>query len=228
MAAPPSHERGMHVHEAVAARRSIRAFLPEAIPQETLRRIFERAQRAPSWCNIQPWRVWIASGDACATLKKELVEAAGSKMPCPDVTFPVDYPEPYLTHRRACGKALYEAMGVKRDDGPGRQAAWMRNFVAFDAPHVAIVAFDKRFAIWAALDIGCWLDTVMLLAEEEGYATCAQASLSLYPDVLRARLGIGDDVTILFGIGLGKPDPDAAANRCVTTREPVETNVKFV
>jgi nitroreductase len=218
----------MHVHEAVAQRRSIRAFLPEPIPHTTLTRIFERAQRAPSWCNIQPWRVWVASGETASTLKAELVAAAGAKLPNPDVAFPTDYPEPYLTHRRACGKALYEVMGVKRDDGPGRHAAWMRNFVAFDAPHVAIVAIDKRFAMWAALDVGCWLQALMLLAEEEGYATCAQASLSLYPDVLRARLGIGDDVTILFGIGLGKPDPDAAANRCITTREPVEANVRFL
>jgi len=218
----------MQVHEAVAQRRSIRAFLPDPIPRETLTRIFERAQRAPSWCNIQPWRVWIASGETCATLKRELVEAASARMPSPDVPFPGEYPEPYLTHRRACGKALYEAMGVARDDGPARQAAWMRNFVAFDAPHVAIVAIDKRFGIWAALDVGCWLVSVMLLAQEEGLVTCAQAALSLYPDVLRARLGVGDDVNVLFGIGLGREDTSAAANKCVTSREPLEKNLTFV
>lgn len=218
----------MHVHEAVASRRSIRAFLPEPIPKETLTRIFERAQRAPSWCNIQPWRVWVASGDVAAQLKSGLVAAAGSRMPSPDVPFPGEYPEPYATHRRACGKALYDAMGVERHDGPARHAAWMRNFVAFDAPHVAIIGIDRRWAIWAALDVGCWLETVMLLAEEEGYATCAQASLSLHPEVLRPLLGIDDQVQILFGLGLGKPDPDAAANRCITSREPLEANVKLI
>ena len=222
------HEARMQVHEAVAQRRSIRAFLPEPIPREVLARIFERAQRAPSWCNIQPWRVWIASGETCASIKSELVLAAGARMPSPDVAFPSDYPEPYLTHRRACGKALYDAMGVARDDGPARHAAWIRNFVAFDAPHIAIVAIDKRFAIWGALDVGCWLEAVMLLAEEEGYATCAQASLSLYPDVMRTKLGIGDDVNILFGLGIGKADLGAAANACVTSREPLEKNVTFV
>jgi nitroreductase len=218
----------MDVHEAVAQQRSIRAFLPDPGPRETLTRIFERAQRAPSWCNIQPWRVWIASGETRTALIGDLVAAAGARMPSPDVAFPSDYPEPYLGHRRACAKALYDVMGVARDDGPARHAAWMRNFVAFDAPHVAIVAIDKRFAIWAALDVGCWLETVMLLAEEEGLSTCAQASLSLYPDVLRARLGVGDDVNVLFGLGIGKRDPDAAANRCVTAREALEKNVTFV
>lgn len=218
----------MHVHEAVAARRSIRAFLPDPVPRETLERIFTRAQRAPSWCNIQPWRVWMASGETAAGLKADLVGAAQSRMPSPDVPFPTDYPEPYLQHRRACGKALYDAMGVARDDGPARHAAWMRNFVAFDAPHVAIVAIDRRFGMWATLDVGCWLQTVMLLAEEEGLTTCAQASLSLYPDLVRTRLGIPDEVQVLFGLGLGKPDLAAAANQCVTTREPLEKNLTFV
>jgi len=209
-------------------RASKRAFRPEPLSRERLVALFAAAQRAPSWCNIQPWRVWVASGETCAALKADLVTAAQSRMPSPDVAFPSDYPEPYLGHRRACGKALYDVTGVARDDGPARQAAWMRNFVAFDAPHVAIVAIDKRFAIWGALDVGCWLETLMLLAEEEGYATCAQASLSLYPDLLRARLGVGDDVNVLFGVGLGKRDPDAAANRCITTREALEKNVTFV
>lgn len=218
----------MLVHEAVAQRRSIRAFLPDAVPRETLERIFERAQRAPSWCNIQPWRVWLASGERAAALKAGLVEAAGSRMPSPDLPFPTDYPEPYGTHRKQCAKALYEVMGVRRDDGAARHAAWMRNFVAFDAPHVAIVGIDRRFGIWAALDVGCWLQSVMLLAEEEGLATCAQAALSLYPDVLRPLLGIDDGVQIMFGLGIGKPDPSADANRCITTREPLSANLTFV
>ena len=125
-------------------------------------------------------------------------------MPNPDVPFPTNYPEPYGTHRRECGKALYDAMGVRRDDGPARHAAWLRNFVAFDAPHIAIICIDRRFGFWAGIDVGCWLQSVMLLAEEEGLATCAQASLSLHPEVLRPLLGIGDDMQILFGLASGE------------------------
>src|SRR5258708_1059879 len=120
----------------MATRKSVRAFLPRSVEAETLQRIFERAQLAPSWCNIQPWRVWVTSGEATAQLTPALVEAAGSSSPSTDFPFPADYPEPYGTHRKACGKALYEAMGVARDDHAGRHAAWLRNFFAFDAPHV--------------------------------------------------------------------------------------------
>jgi nitroreductase len=217
----------MDVETAVAERRSVRAFLPKDVPRETLERIFERAQRAPSWCNIQPWRVWIASGETRMQLVKEMATAATETSPSPDVPFPAEYPEPYGTHRRACGKALYEAMGVARDDGPARQAAWLRNFVAFDAPHVAIVGIDRRFDLYAALDVGCWLQTVLLLARAEGVAACAQASLSLYPGVSRRVLGVTEDVKILFGIGLGYEDEAAPANACRTARDPLANNVAF-
>lgn len=217
----------MDVSEAVALRRSTRAFLPKDVPNETLRSIFERAQRAPSWCNIQPWRAWVASGETRARLAREMARAALEDAPSPDVPFPTDYPEPYGTHRRACGRALYEAMGVARDDSAARQAAWLRNFVAFDAPHVAIVGIDRRFDLYAALDVGCWLQTLLLLAREQGVSACAQASLSLYPHVSRQVLGVPEQVRIVFGIALGYEDPDAPANACRTTREPVESNVVF-
>src|SRR5690606_2484118 len=117
---------------ALASRRSVRAFTQREVPRDTLRSIFERAQQAPSWCNIQPWRVWLASGVARARFTEGMCEAATTRMPVPDVPFPGEYPEPYGTHRKECGKALYQAMGVARDDRAARQGAWMRNFVAFD------------------------------------------------------------------------------------------------
>ena len=218
----------MKVAEAIATRRSVRAFLPEPIPAETLTRIFGEAQRAPSWCNIQPWRVWIATGTKRDELVTELKNAAMTQLPTPDLAFPLDYPEPYNTHRRQCGKALYEAMGVARDDSEGRRGAWMRNYEAFDAPVIAIVTMDKRFGLYGALDLGCWLQSVMLLAVEEGLATCAQAAMAAFPGVHRRVLGVGEDVNVVCGIALGREDPTAAANACRTSRDPLERNVFFV
>ncbi len=213
--------------EALQTRKSVRAFLPREVPEPLLKKIFEAAQRAPSWCNIQPWRVYVASGDRRNVLTERLLAAAQSSTPEPDVPFPADYPEPYGGHRRACGKALYEAMGVERHDGEGRHRAWLRNFVAFDAPHVALVGIDRRFDLYAALDVGCWLQALMLAATAEGVASCAQASLAIYPQIAREVLGIPEGTKLLFGVGLGYEDIDAPANRCHTTREPLEANVAF-
>ena len=96
-------------------------------------------------------------------------------MPEPEQPFPTDYPEPYDALRRQCGASLYSAMSIAREDKAARFGAWMRNYAAFDAPHVAIVAMDRRFGLYAAIDVGCWLQSVLLAATSEGVSTCAMA-----------------------------------------------------
>jgi nitroreductase len=218
----------MDLHEAITQRRSVRGFRHDAVPRAVVERVFAEAQLAPSWCNIQPWRVWVATGPKRDALVAGLEEAARTTTPTPDVPFPSDYPSPYDRHRKECGKALYEAMGVARGDGPARLAAWMRNFCAFDAPVVSLVGIDARFGLYAALDVGCWLQTLLLAAAAEGLATCAMASLATYPDVARKVLGIPEGTSLLFGIALGYEDTAVAANACRTTRSPLSDNVVFV
>jgi len=118
---------------ALAARRSVRGFRPEPFDQEEVRRLFAMAQRAPSWCNIQPWRVWVTAPPVTGELAAALGEAARSGLPAPEIAFPGDYPEPYLAHRRACGFALYQSMGIAREDKASRYEAWLRNYALFDA-----------------------------------------------------------------------------------------------
>jgi len=80
----------MDLDRAVAERRSVRAFLSEEVPRDLLERVFQTAQQAPSWCNIQPWRVYVASGERRARLTAALLAAAKGSPPEPDVPFPFD------------------------------------------------------------------------------------------------------------------------------------------
>jgi nitroreductase len=216
------------LERALAGRKSVRGFRPEPIERADLERLFAAAQRAPSWCNIQPWRVWITSPPATAGLTAALLAAAQTSTPAPDVRFPVDYPEPYLAHRRACGGALYGAMGIGRDDKARRWDAWLRNYAAFDAPHVAIVARTRALGEYATLDVGVWLGVLVATAALMGIDLCAMASTAAYPQVLRERLGIPTDLDVLFGIAIGREDPAVPANACRTTREPLAANLTFV
>ena len=208
-------------------RRSARAFSPEPLPRAVLHRLFAAAQRAPSWCNVQPWRVVVTEPPRAAARAQALLAAAKAGLPHADVPFPLDYPPPYKQQRVACGVALYQAMGVARDDTDGRYAAWLRNYALFDAPHAAIVACDRRLGPYAYLDVGVWLGYVLTAAAALGVDACPMASVAAYPDALRAALPIAETDVILFGIALGRADAEAPANRCRTTREPVETNVTF-
>lgn len=209
-------------------RRSTRAFRPEPIDRATLQRIFAAAQNAPSWCNVQPWRVAITEPPVTGVLATTLQQAARSGLPHPEVPFPIEYPSPYKEHRIKCGAALYQAMGIAREDKASRYDAWLRNYALFDAPHLAVVACDRRLGPYAYVDVGVWLGYVVTAATLLGIDACPMASIAAYPEPLRARLPIADTDVILFGLVLGHADDNAAANLCRTTREPVEENVHFV
>ena len=95
-----SIEAGPSFFTVLASRRSVRGYLPEEVPQQTLESIFSAAQQAPSWCNIQPWRVWVTRGAQTRALVDALMTAATTGAPTPDFPWPPEYPEPYGTHRR--------------------------------------------------------------------------------------------------------------------------------
>ena len=66
----------MDVYEAIALRKSVRAFLDRPVEQEKLERILEAARIAPSARNDQEWRfVVVREKDK----RKRLVEAANSQ-----------------------------------------------------------------------------------------------------------------------------------------------------
>lgn len=211
-----------------AERRSVRAYRPAPVPRETLTRLFAAAQTAPSWCNVQPWRVVVTEPPVTGELATSLQAAARGGLPQPELPFPIEYPSPYQERRVACGAALYHAMGIARSDKAARYDAWLRNYALFDAPHLAVVACDRRLGPYAHVDVGVWLGYVLSAAALLGIDTCPMASVAAYPAPLRARLPIADTDAILFGLVLGHADDGAAANTCRTTREPLATNVTFV
>jgi nitroreductase len=209
-------------------RASMRAFRPEPIERGRLVEMFAAAQHAPSWCNIQPWHVFVTEPPKTKVLSDAMVAAAKSGFPRAEVPFPLDYPSPYKERRVACGVALYQSMGIARDDKAARYDAWLRNYGFFDAPHVAVVACDRRLGPYVYIDVGVWLGYLLTAAAALGIDTCPMASVAAYPEPLRAQLPIAETDVVLFGIALGHADGDAPANRTRTTREPVEANVTFV
>jgi nitroreductase len=212
----------------LGARKSVRQFRPTPVPRERLAAVFAAAQYAPSWCTTQPWRVVVTEPPKTDVVREALVTAARSGMPSPDVAFPLDYPEPYLSHRRACGFALYGAMGIARDDKARRYDAWLRNYQIFDAPHLAVVGVDRRLGPYALIDIGVWLGQLLAALTAEGLAACSMASIAAYPKVLREQLGFTDELDLLFGIAIGFEDEASPTNQFRTARAPIDANVTFL
>jgi nitroreductase len=177
---------------------------------------------------VQPWRIFIASGERCQKLRHALVVAAtGGQPPAPDD--PIDqFGGTYRQLQIECAAALYREMQVERHDQAGRLRAFVRNFEFFDAPHVAMVCMQKEFGIGVAVDVGAWVQTFMLALWARGVASCAQASLRSYPHLVRHELGIPEDLRILCGVSFGYEDFNVPANRTRQMRSAIEQNVTFL
>jgi nitroreductase len=213
------------VTEAVLGRRSVRAFLPRGVDRATVEELLEIAARAPSGGNLQPWRVDVLSGEPLAALR---AEAAGSTPAGMELTvYPSPLPEPYRTRRHRNGEALYEAIGIPRDDRAARLAQFARNFEAFGAPMLLLFSIDRIFdrPQWAHL--GMFIQTLMLLAEERGLATCAQEAWAAVHAVAARHIELPAERILYCGVALGYADPEAPINALRTEREPVEAFARF-
>lgn len=215
--------------ETVRARRCVRGFKSERVPEEVIREALELAQRAPSNCNVQPWRVWVASGAKRDELREALTSAFTTGSPAPDAELPIEtFPGDYRRLQIECAVEMYGHMGVERGDHQGRMRAHLRNYELFDAPHVAIVCMDKHFGIGVSLDVGMWVQTFLLALWSRGVGSCPQAALRAYPSLIRKVLGIPDNLHVLCGVSFGYEDESVPANATRQTREPIDTNATFV
>ncbi|MBU2097784.1 MAG: nitroreductase [Gammaproteobacteria bacterium] len=216
------------LEQAIRQRRSVRGYLPDLVPEPVLQNIFELAQLAPSNCNVQPWKVYIASGALRDQLSTEMQRRIREGVtPNPDYEYRGDFVGEYRTRQVECAVALYNEMGIARDDKPGRNHAIMRNFEFFDAPYMAFIGMDKAFGTTVAIDVGMYAQNLMLLLVAHGLHSCPMGTMRNYPDLVREAFGLGEENRILFGLAFGYEDPAVPANRTRTTRDPVSSSVIF-
>ncbi|CAN5440007.1 nitroreductase [soil metagenome] len=204
--------------ELLIRRHSCRAFLPGEVPAETIERLFRAAGRTASWCNTQPWQLFLSGPAATAQLRGLLEDACSSGSPAPDLPFPAGYEGVHLARRRASGFQLYEAVGIKRGDREAADVQARRNFAMFDAPHVVIVTVPSSLVPYALVDCGGWVANFLLAAEAHGVSAIPQAALASYSDVLRAFLDIPDELLVVCGISFGWGDREHPVNGYRTAR----------
>jgi nitroreductase len=216
------------VSEALQSRYSVRGYRPDPVPEELIREVFDIARLSASGTNTQPWHVAVVSGDACDRLRDELCALFDAGEP-QHRAFPGGAAEDgvYLDRRRACGFGYYETMGVGRKDKEGRIRIARKNFELFGAPHAAFFSMPRNFGYPRAVDMGIFLQAVMLVMVEKGLGCIAQGSLAGYPDPVRAIADVPDDNDLVFGLSFGYEDPDAHINTVRMTRASLDEVVSF-
>ncbi|MBY0509303.1 MAG: nitroreductase [Rhodospirillaceae bacterium] len=203
-------------------RHSCRAFLKKPVPEATIARILEMAQRTASWSNSQAWQVVLASGAATDKFRDALRAHVAGNPAAPDFPWPREYRGVHQARRRECGFGLYSAVGIPRGDKEAMHHQHMENYRLFGAPHVVIVTSDEALGVYGAIDCGAYVGTFILAAHSLGVASIPQAALSTHSPFVRAHFGIPEDRRVVCGISFGYEDPAHPANSFRTTRAAVD------
>ena len=225
----------MDVIKAIKERKSIRAFKPDPVPQDMLKKIIEQALRAPSWANTQPWEFAVVTGKKLKAIQDAFVKRGGAAMQTSqsEIARPAGFPEPYMSR--------IQKMQVKENRGrtsaatkEEMEARMTTNFRHYGAPACIYLLVDKNFVfqekganMWALYDSGSAVQNIMLLATNYGLGTIAQANAVVYPDIIRKELGIPEDKLIALGVAIGYPDLKNPVNEDYRDREPLDTMAKF-
>lgn len=215
----------MNVAEALRTRITCRAFLPDPVPEATLRRLLDLAKQAPSGGNLQPWRLYALAGEPLAALKADVaqeMETAPMGHPPEYDVYPPKLHDPYRARRSKCGEDLYASIGVAREDKAGRLAQFRRNFAFFDAPTALFVYIDRAMGPPQWSDVGMFLQSFMLAARAEGLHTCPQEAWAMWSALVARHLSPSDDLMLFCGVGIGWMDEAAPINALRTEREAVD------
>ena len=216
----------MDVTEAVKRRKTIRAFLPDPVDDADIARLLKLAARAPSGGNVQPWRVYVLNGVTMSRFRAELAERKPGKPEYP--VYPPDLWEPYRTNRFELGELMYAQLGIPREDKAARLAHLARNFDFFGAPAAFFCFIDRGMGSAQWSDLGMFLQTFMLLAQEAGLDTCPQEAWAPWHEFVSAFVGAPENEMLFCGMGVGTADPEAAVNDLDSPRMPLERWASWV
>lgn len=220
----------MNVSEAVATRRSVRAFTDQPVDQAVLKRVLEKAQRSPSGGNTQPWHAAVLTGEPMQALFRSVADvlSQGRAAYSPEYDiYPKGLDGDYEQRRRGVGEDLYGALEITRENKAGRMMWFANNFRAFGAPVLMLVHTPKYMGPPQWSDIGMWLQTVMLLLREEGLDSCAQEAWAMYSAQVRSAVEIPDDHIFFCGMAIGYRDPEAPVNQFGVARAKLDECVSW-
>ena len=219
----------MDVKTALSKRKSTRAFLNKDVSIETINKIIEQSKTAPSGVNTQPWEVAVFTGESKDKLcnKFEMAFRSGEKGSMDYKYYPVEWKDEYKARRKECGLLLYSTLDIKREDKEKQINQWALNYQAFNAPVILLFFIDKTMEKGSFMDYGMFLQSIMLSAVEYGLATCPQAALGEYPDIVRQELPDYKDKLVLCGLALGYEDKNHIVNSYRTSRASLNKFVNY-
>ncbi|MDA9204069.1 nitroreductase [Gammaproteobacteria bacterium] len=217
----------MKVSDAVLSRKSIRAFTDVPVSNKVIEELLTTSARSASGGNLQPWKIYVINGPSMKTFLDFQSTWSEPESPAYDI-YPPNLKEPYRTSRYELGEQMYELLGIARDDKDARLTQVMQNFKFFGAPAAIFCFVDRQMGPPQWSDLGMFLQTFMLLAQEYGIDTCAQEAWSMKNDSVSEFVDADESDILFCGLALGYKDEDAVINKLSSERRPLDQWAKFL
>lgn len=207
------------VDQVLRSRRSTRAFRPEPIGRDTVLEILDAAATAPSNSNTQPWRVHVVTGAPMRALGDALVASFRNDALPPSAHFPEPLPAEFGARQADFAARYYACLGIDRKDAAARARQTERNFSFFGAPVGLIFTIDARLTAHSWLDLGLFVQNVMIAARSRGIDTCPQVSFARFHPIIARLLELAPEQVTACGMSLGFAETAAAVNQVRMPRE---------
>ena len=193
------------IDRVIAGRFSCRKFSNRPVSRWTIEQILRIARFAPSGANIQPWHVYVLAGATKNMVSAALLKAYAAKDEYGSEYqyYASELPLPYSERQQEFGRLFYGSLGIARDDRESRAKQTARNYEFFGAPVGLIVTIDRRLEVGSWLDLGMFLQNVMLAAAGRGLQSCPQETFAKYHKLIRPLLSIPDEQMVVCGISMG-------------------------
>jgi nitroreductase len=180
---------------------------------------------------LQPWQLFVLTGDALASLKAATRDAIAQNQPMSTPEYAV-YPKPLKTEfdarRFAIGEDIYRVLGIAREDKAARRAQFAKNAMMFNAPVGVFAYIERSLSYGQWMDLGMFLQSLMLLCEDHGLASCAQGYWTFFHDNVRAVTSAPDDLMLACGLAIGFEDTEAPINRVHSARASMDEFATFI
>ena len=212
----------------ISNRHCKRHFLAKKVPKKIINSVLLTAGNAGSSKNSQPWKVAVLSG----TSKNKLITAMCNKFDQnifekPDYNYMTDpMPKIFKERARECGFSLYKLKGIDKNDHKMRTEHFKENYTFFNAPIALIFHLHQHPEPGNFLDMGLFMQNVMLGLVEHGLGSCPQFSICSYSQTIKEQLKIYDR-TIVCGMSVGYPDESAPVNSFIPNRLPLDQYVTW-
>ena len=210
----------MDTQESLLNRRSIRKYLKDPVPLETIREIMTVAIWAPSGGNSQPWRFYVATGDKRDQLVQAMIESTGPDAPS------VEAFEEMVLRIEEEGRNAPDGISWYEMNEQTMNFARFGSIRFYQAPVAIVVAKPQTGG--SSLDIGAAVENLLIAAQAEGLGTCWLGMPLMFKDKIREVLDIPGGEELVTSISLGYPDNDSPINNMGRSRLPFDQIVHLL